>query len=135
MNDLFIKLFTQNYLENGTPDKDGIWYLKAETPREELERAYEVDMVRHKWVRYGHAPVKYEYDIDYLEECDKLRLMFEEDGIKINLLEALEIWSEYSDAVFASWLIWTDPPEKEMLKKIREELRSGVRKVEWEDVG
>lgn len=129
VEDLFRKLFSLEYGENGAVGKG--WFLKANTPRIILEKIYSGENVPSEWLTDGSSVAEFQYHTDEFEECDKLRELFEKDGIRLNLLECIEIWYEYSNDSMASWLVWMDPPEINVLYKIREELLYRTRTVDW----
>lgn len=127
MKGLFLNVYGTNYTASGKPNRLGDWLLEVETPREVLDRVNSGELVPKNFLNDKESS-QYSFYVtsDDLPLCDILREMFEDKGITLSLCQVMDIWSEHSEDLSASWLGWDGTPFDE-LNAIREELISGAR--------
>lgn len=70
--------------------------------------------------------------LDELPLCDFLREMFEARGIYLSLSQVMDIWSEHSEDLSATWLGWDGTTFDELIM-IREDLITGLRSSMFRD--
>ncbi|WP_139293541.1 hypothetical protein [Mycobacterium tuberculosis] len=125
--DLFMKVYGTNYTETGKANRLGDWVLKVTAPRNIIEKAYLGELVPIEFLYEKENPLE---NIQLVEKdlplCDKLRKMFDEKGIKLSLYQVIDIWSQHSEDLLATWLGW-DGTSYEDLNVIRKELIAGTR--------
>ncbi|OME70120.1 hypothetical protein BK120_33755 [Paenibacillus sp. FSL A5-0031] len=133
MKDLFLNVYGTNYTASGKPNRLGDWVLKVETPRKVLDRINSGELVPKNFLNDKESS-QYSFYVtsDDLPLCDFLRDMFEEKGISLSLCQVMDIWSEHSEDLSATWLGLDGTPFEE-LNAIREELISGARSSMYRD--
>lgn len=123
--DFFQRLYCKSFDEQGYTSDTGIFLPKKSIPREILDRAY--GKVIYFDTQYLSEDPEDFVEIEHLILADKVRAKFDVWGIKLNLIEVLEFWREYSDNQGEFWSEWTNPDMKVLLAIYR-----GLVFEEWE---
>ncbi|WP_240416672.1 hypothetical protein [Paenibacillus periandrae] len=133
MKGLFLNVYGTNYTASGKTDPFGDWCLNVVTPREVLDRINSGELVPKNFLDDKESS-QYSFYVtsDDLPLCDLLREMFEDRGISLSLCQVMDIWSEHSEDLSATWLDW-DGTSLDELNAIREELIAGTRSSMYRD--
>lgn len=134
MKDLFIKVFGTSYNASGEADPFGDLVLNVITPRDVLDRVYTGELAPKRFLydKENYEESFYVSDLKDLQLCDTVRLLFDERMIFLSLCQVLDIWSEHSEDLYASWLGW-DGTRFEELNAIREDFIAGERSSLYTD--
>ncbi|OBZ15867.1 hypothetical protein A8L34_27870 [Bacillus sp. FJAT-27264] len=130
MKDLFERAYGTYYTATGKVDPMGDWALEATTPREILLQIIAGEKAPRKFLIEKESQET--YFAEDLPVCDKVRMLFEEKGIILSLLQVIDIWNQHSEDLFATWLGWDSTSFNE-LNAIYLELISGARSSCYKD--
>lgn len=130
MKNLFEKVYGTYYTAAGKANHLGDWVLESKTPREILLKVIGGENAPKEFLIDKES--NYIYFAEDLQECDEVRMLFEQNEITLTLRQVIDIWDQHSEDLSASWLYW-DGTSFDELNAIRLDLISGTRSSHYVD--